>query len=108
MLGPGTQELPAYDLPVEILAQEFQLARAAAEDQYLGQTLRLTGTVHTIDRTGNTPTFLMGNSKPYIKCLVPPQSREALSRLRPGSVATVRGKCEGAFIEILITEIVIE
>jgi glutaredoxin len=101
---------PAIVTTAQEIAAEFQDMRAIAEDKYNGQDIRVTGTVKRIDTTGNMPFILLGTvgGRPPIKCLLKPSEKAKLARVKPGKVAQVRGICEGAFLEVILADSVIE
>lgn len=108
VIGASASSLPAYDLHAEDLSREFVEARQIAEDKYVGETLRVTGLVRSIDRTGNVPTFLVGNEKPFVKCLLATGDKKTLALLRPNMQVAVHGRCDGAFVEVLLSDCTIE
>lgn len=89
------------------LAAEFEQHRVFAEDKFNGRMIRVSGDVKTIDTSGNTAFILLRtDSHPPVKCLLSPAGKQELYRIKPGKSVTLRGTCDGAFLEILISDCV--
>lgn len=92
------------------IAAEFQDARSRAEDKYNGLDVRVSGIIRQIDTSGVSASILFATTgkRPPVKCLLKPSERAKLARIKPGKLAQLRGTCEGAFLEIILTDCVIE
>lgn len=97
----------AYEINVtaEDLVTEFEESRSFADEKYMGQELRIAGELKTIDTTTKVPYVLFDTGKHNnIKCLLKPEAKKQLRRVKPGKYVVIRGKCDGAFLDIVISD----
>jgi hypothetical protein len=101
---------PAIVTTAQEIAAEFQDYRSIADDKYNGQDVRVTGSIRSIDTTSNSPFILLSTTgnRPPVKCLLKATEKDKLARLRPGKLGQFRGVCEGAFLEVILSDCVIE
>jgi glutaredoxin len=107
-----TTSAPGPDIitTAQDIAAEFQDARSLAEDKYNGLNIRVSGIIRRIDTSGVSASVLFATvgKRPPVKCLLKPSERAKLTRMKPGQLAQLRGTCEGAFLEVILTDCVIE
>lgn len=100
-----TQSEYEIHINAEDLAAEFEEARTFADDKYLGQRVQITGELKTIDTTTKVPYVVFNTGRRNtIKCLLKPEARKQLYRVKPGKLVSIRGKCDGAFLDIVISD----
>ena len=96
---------PAISLEAADLAGEYQDHRAFAEDKFNGRVVKVSGQIKQIDTSGNSAFILfMTGTRPPVKCFLKPSSKKELYRLKPGKLASLRGTCDGAFLEIIVSD----
>jgi hypothetical protein len=107
---PPSDASPAIVTTAKDIAEEFQSARAIADDKFNGQSIRVTGDVRSIDTTSPSPFVILttGAKLPPVKCILKLSEKANLARLKPGRLAQLRGTCEGAFLEVILSDCVIE
>lgn len=87
------------------LATEFQEYRAFAEDKYFGETVRVRGRIARIDTTTANPYLILETGKrPPVRCLLTQTARKKLYRIKPGLEVELRGVCDSAFLEIILSD----
>lgn len=89
----------------ETLLRDYAGNEQAADSLYKGKVLRITGTVSGVDKDFLDLPFITFASADVstvrqIQCTFPIDP--GTGRIRPGSVVTVRGRCDGLFINVQI------
>jgi hypothetical protein len=82
------------------LAEIYEEDESAANDEYKGKTLRVSGKLEAMDTTvgGKLYVDLSGTDKTSIRCLFDSENKESLDSLvglSPGDTLTITGVCDG-------------
>lgn len=106
--GPSTSQSSSSDeMTADALFDEYQKDKAAADQKYKGKVLTITGTVDSVKMgaSGN-PYVLMKTSNLILRVqfLFKKKDESALSRLRKGDQATIRGRVSGRIGNVLLED----
>jgi hypothetical protein len=101
----GNFREPGLIVRADGISEEFERYRSFANDKYVGQIVQITGDVKQIDTSTKVPYVILKTRKPpQIRCLLSAAAKEALYKIKPGMRVTLRGTCDGAFTELIISE----
>jgi hypothetical protein len=104
-------ESPAVEISASQLYADYESNGVAADQKYKGKVLLVSGTVNNIDRdiTDNIYVTLKGDE--YfgdIQCFFAEDHVNTASQLSKGQQITVKGKCDGKMMNVMLKGCVIE
>ncbi len=80
----------------EALFKAYQADESAADAKYKGESVLVTGTVGKINTVSREVSFVNGDKTIIVYCVrFAPDQAAALSKLKIGQRATVKGTCDG-------------
>jgi hypothetical protein len=96
---------PAIAIGAEELIESYRMESSGGAGKYKGKTLAVTGTVTRIgkDFQNNLYVNLKGeNTIIEVHCIYTEDQHAAMSALKPGQQATIRGVCDGRFMSYVV------
>ena len=93
------------------LASAYDDNEVAADQQYEGKELLVTGKVESIATVfGSTSVTLKGKEVSFVsvQCFVDDSQKGAVARLKKGTLATVQGTCDGKSLNVELKNCVIK
>jgi hypothetical protein len=104
---PGEKKAIVTD--VATIMQDYKKNEAEADEKYLEKTIIVTGTIESISHLAGeiTITLKEPNAMAGVLCYFPINVIDA-SYIKVGSEITVKGKCQGYFIDVLLTDCVLQ
>lgn len=102
-----TESSAPGEMTADALFDEYQKDKEAADRKYKGKVLTITGTVDTVKvgLSGNPyVTMKTSNLILRVQFLFKRKDESALSRLRKGDQATIRGRVSGRIGNVLLEE----
>lgn len=104
-------ETPAIEVSARQLYADYEANGVAADEKYKGKVLRVTGKVNTIDRDIMDKIYVTLKGDEYfgdIQCFFAEDHVKTASQLSKGQTITVKGKCDGKMMNVLLKGCVIE
>lgn len=104
-------ETPAIEVSARQLYADYEANGVAADEKYKGKVLRVTGKVNTIDRDIMDKIYVTLKGDKYlgdIQCFFAEDHVKTASQLSKGQTITVKGKCDGKMMNVLLKGCVIE
>lgn len=101
---PSSAE-PAIAIGAEELIESYRMESSNGAGKYKGKTLAVTGTVTRSgkDFQNNLYVNLKGeNSVIEVHCIYTEDQHAAMSALKPGQQATIKGVCDGRFMSYVM------
>ena len=96
---------PAIAIGAEELIESYRMEESGGAGKYKGKTLAVTGTVarRGKDFQNNLYVNLKGqNTVIEVHCIYTEDQHAAMSALKPGEQATIRGVCDGRFLSHVV------
>ena len=93
------------------LASAYEDNEVAADQQYNGKNLLVTGKIESIDTVlGTTSVTLKGKNMSFVsvQCFVDDSQKDAIVKLKKGQTATVQGVCDGKSLNVELKDCVIK
>jgi tRNA_anti-like len=89
--------------------QDYKKNEAEADDKYLEKTITVTGTIESISHLAGEITIALKelNEMAGVLCYFPLNVIDT-SLIKVGSEVTIKGKCQGYFIDVLLTDCVLQ
>ena len=106
--SPSASPVPITALA---LASAYDDNEVAADQQYEGKELLVTGKVESIDTVfGSTSVTLKGKEMSIVsvQCFVDDSQKGAVAKLKKGTLATVQGTCDGKSLNVELKNCVIK
>jgi hypothetical protein len=103
----NTQSSSAEEMTADALFDEYQKDKEAADQKYKGKVLTITGTVDNVKvgASGNPyVTMKTSNLILRVQFLFKKKDESAVSRLRQGDHATIRGRLSGRIGNVLLED----
>jgi tRNA_anti-like/zinc-ribbon domain len=97
-------------LAAEELVSAYEENEVKADEQYKDKILQVKGTIDTIgkDIMNSLYVSLKGNAKDYsitsVQCMFDAASSGTLASLKKGQTITIRGRCSGKMMNVLLKE----
>ena len=106
-VGSNAQQTsaPAIAIGAEELIESYRMEQSGGAGKYKGKTLLVTGTVTRSgkDFQNNLYVNLKGeNTVIEVHCIYAEDQHAAMSALKPGQQATIRGVCDGRFLSYVV------
>lgn len=105
--GSGNTQSSSDEMTADALFDEYQKDKEAADRKYKGKVLTITGTVDTVKvgLSGNPyVTMKTSNLILRVQFLFKKKDESALSRLRKGDQAKIRGRVSGRIGNVLLED----
>jgi len=102
---------PAITVSARQLHADYEANGVAADGKYKGKVLQVTGVVNTIDRDIMDKIYVTLKGDQYfgdIQCFFAESHVGAASQLSKGQTITVKGKCDGKFMNVMLKGCIIE
>ena len=102
---------PPISVTALALASAYEENEVAADQQYNGKNLLVTGKVESIDTVlGSTSVTLKGKDMSIVsvQCFVDDSQKGAIAKLKKGQTATVQGVCDGKSLNVELKNCVIK
>ena len=106
----STQE-PAFKVSARQLSADYEANGVAADGKYKGKVLQVTGVVNTIDRDIMDKIYVTLKGDQYfgdIQCFFAESHVGTASQLSKGQTITVKGKCDGKLMNVMLKGCIIE
>lgn len=106
----STQE-PAFTVSARQLYADYEANGVAADGKYKGKVLQVTGVVNTIDRDIMDKIYVTLKGDQYfgdIQCFFAESHVGTASQLSKGQTITVKGKCDGKLMNVMLKGCIIE
>jgi hypothetical protein len=107
--GGGVGEPAAGERVIDVeaadLVHAYRRNEVAADSQYRGRLLDVTGDVESIRRDMLDQPFVMLHTGPGlqgVQCVFPESRAGTISELHPGDHVTIRGRCGGVVIGVVV------
>lgn len=110
--GTPTPAQPQVTEPTGVAITAAELCSAyedneiAADAQYKGEVLDITGVVESISKVLGTPFVVLTDGDEWAlcsaQCFFSTKDEPILAQLSKGQVITVRGKCDGYFLNVTV------
>lgn len=100
---------PEYFIDAVDLIAEFEEDESAADRQYVGKALEVTGRVTDIIEKDNAFVILLGDSVSVsrISCTLQNSQDSMAYGLRRNDMLSVRGICSGRLLDVVLTDCII-
>lgn len=109
---PAPTAVPAIDITAAKLYKAYDENELAADDNYKGKILRVSGKVGSIDQDMFNSLYVTLDTGDYnifsVQCYFSDSERQKLTSLKKGGKATIVGRCEGWSGNILLKDCTIE
>ena len=106
----STQE-SAITVSARQLYADYEANGVAADEKYKGKVLQVTGVVNTIDRDIMDKIYVTLKGNQYfgdIQCFFAESHIGTASQLSKGQTITVKGKCDGKLMNVMLKGCIIE
>jgi hypothetical protein len=103
--GSQASSEPAIRMTAEELVEAYRMEPPDGAGKYKGKTIAVTGTVSRSGKDFRENLYVdLKGTNPMIEvhCIYTEEQRAAMSALRPGQQATIRGVCDGRFMSHVI------
>jgi len=104
-------EAPAMTVSASQLYADYEANGVAADEKYKGKVLLVTGKVNSIDRDIMETIYVTLQGDEYfgdVQCFFAEDHVSTASQLSKGQTVTVKGKCEGKLMNVMLKGCVIE
>jgi len=104
-------EEPAMTVSASELYADYEANGVAADDKYKGKVLLVTGEVNTIDRDIMETIYVTLQGDEYfgdVQCFFAEDHVSAASQLTKGQTITVKGRCDGKLMNVMLEGCVIQ
>lgn len=104
-------ETPALSVSAGQLYADYEANGVAADEKYKGKVLRVTGKVNSIDRDILETIYVTLQGDEYfgdVQCFFAEDHVRTASQLSKGQTITVKGKCDGKLMNVMLKGCVIE
>ena len=104
-------EQPDIEVSAQQLYADYEANGVAADQRYKGKVLRVTGYVNNIDRDIMDKIYVTLKGDQYIgdiQCFFAEGHANTAAQLQKGQQITVKGKCDGKLMNVLLKGCVIE
>ncbi len=104
-------EKPAFSVSSKKLYADYDANGVAADEKYKDKVIRVTGKVTTIDRDIMDKIYVTLKGDEYfgdVQCFFAEDHTKTASKLSKGQRITVKGKCEGKMMNVLLKGCIIE
>jgi hypothetical protein len=94
-----------------VLASNYDDNEVAADQQYEGRVLLVTGKVESITKVfGSMSVTLQGKEMSFVgvQCFVAASEEDAVARLKKGAQVTVQGTCDGKSLNVELKDCTIK
>lgn len=98
-------EKASYAVTSDELYTSFEENEATANDKFLGKVIEVTGEVSSIEKTETGQlVILLSCSSPMggVRCTFESKQDEVVKKLSPGTACTIKGKCSGILMEVVL------
>lgn len=99
-------------VPAKVLGLAYESNEVTADDLFKDKTLEVTGKVERIAKDILNDMYVTLKVKDYsitsVQCFFPDSQKEALSNLSPNKMVTIRGRCDGKMMNVLIKDCVVQ
>lgn len=96
---------PAISVSARELYADYEANGVAADEKYKGKVLRVTGVVNNIDRDVLDKIYVTLSGNDYygdIQCFFAENHVQTAAQLSKGQTITVKGKCDGKMMNVLL------
>lgn len=104
-------ESPAVEISASQLYKDYESNGVAADQKYKGKVLRVSGVVNNIDRDIMDKIYVTLKGDQYfgdVQCFFAEDHVNMAAQLSKGQRITVKGKCEGKLMNVMLKGCVIE
>jgi hypothetical protein len=111
---PGKKPLPPPDITItaSALADSFDKAEGHADSLYLYKALSVSGVLARLHKNGSGPLVVTltggASGKTDIDCTLDSLFERGYSRLNIGDSVTIRGRCAGRSLNVILVKCIIE
>jgi uncharacterized protein (DUF1330 family) len=98
-------QAPTIRISARQLYADYEANEVAADQKYKGAILEVLGTVDTIGKDITNTIFVALKGDQYfgvVECMFSDEYAGAAARLKKGQTVTIKGRCEGKMINIII------
>lgn len=102
---------PAITTTAHRLYSDYKSNAVAADRKYKDKILRVSGVVDTINRDILQTIYVVLSGDDYfggVQCFFSDDYEKAIANLRKGQAITIKGKCDGKLMNVLLKECIIE
>ena len=104
-------ETPAIEVSAKQLYADYEANGVAADEKYKGKVLRVTGRVNSIDRDIMDEIYVTLQGDEYfgdVQCFFAESHVKEAVQLSKGQTISVKGKCDGKMMNVLLRGCTIE
>ena len=103
-------ETPEIEVSAKQLYADYEANGVAADEKYKGKVLRVTGRVNSIDRDIMDEIYvtLQGDDWGDVQCFFAESHVDEAVQLSKGQTITIKGKCDGKMMNVLLRGCTIE
>ena len=96
-----------FDVSATVLVQEFLNNEEAAAKKYVDKLLIVTGPIKEINMEASTLFLDASDPSATVTCSFYTSENEHLKKLKPGDWVSVKGKCTGKLIDIVMNNCIL-
>ena len=99
------QEPTVTEISAKELIDAYEADADAAKEKYNGKLLIITGTVDSMDMSGDSPYVLLTGGEAYTtgaKCVFDPEDKSKLLQIEPGSTIKIQGKVGEYVLDVTV------
>ena len=99
---------PAFEVTSDVIVQEFQDDEIAANTNYLGKIIQVSGQIRQLTSNEDGTAQILLTSQDLlssVSCNL--QEGEDLTQLNVGDQVTIKGKCTGSLMDVILQRCVI-
>lgn len=93
---------PDYTVTAVQLQKEFEIDEAAASSKYINKIVEVTGTISSIETSGNVVTINIKTDNDVSSVICTLSGSVPVAELKTGDEVTVRGECSGFLMDVLL------
>jgi uncharacterized protein (DUF1330 family) len=106
-----TTQSPSIRISAKQLYADYEANGVAADQKYKGRILEVNGTIDTIDKDIMDTIFVTLKGDEYIgyvQCMFSKEYAGRAASLRKGQTVTIKGKCDGKLMNVILRGCVLD